>query len=437
MGVLVHPYHFNQMNRVSEFQRALLQSGLRLPVSEDLSILARSVELGRGRAPNAIVVQPLEGADCTDDGAPTQRTRARYEGFARGGAGVIWFEACAVSRDGRDNPHQMYLHSGTVKAMAQLVRGVDRAAGERWGHVPYKVLQLTHSGRAAVDAGGAPAPQAAFYNPYLDGAGRQAAIVSDERLARLEEELTQAAVLAAEAGFDAVDLKLCHNYLTRELLAAYTRAGPYGGSYENRTRLIRNVIANIRARLGQGLDLAVRLNAYDAIPYPYGWGMAAEPGVMKPDLSEPRRLVARLARLGVCLFNITSMMPRCIPWGRGYLAVVEKDAPIFPYAGVETLLRATRELKYAAPQAKTVATGLSWFQQFGANVAAGGLWGGWFDLAGFGRQALADPDFAADLLEKGKLDPGRVCRFCDSCYRQLEQGAPVGCTLGTKRDTPR
>lgn len=427
MGTLVYPYRFYEMGCLSQFQSALRQSGLHLPVSEDLSILAKPVDLGRGQAPNAIVVQPLEGADCTADGAPTERTRMRYEGFARGGAGVIWFEACAVSRDGRENPHQMYLHSGTVGEMARLVRDVDRAARQRWGRVPYKVLQLTHSGRASVDADGKRAPQALVQNPYLDRSGPPVTIVSDGRLERLEEELVQAAVLAAEAGFDAVDLKLCHNYLTRELLAAYTRPGPYGGSFENRTRLIRNVIAGIQARLGKTVDLAVRLNAYDAIPYPYGWGMAMEPGVMKPDLTEPKRLMTWLEQMGVSLFNISSMMPRCIPWGRGYLAVQEKESPLFPYAGAEALLRAARELKHAVRRAKTVATGLSWFQQFGANVAAGGLQSGWFDLAGFGRQALAWPDFAADILEKGRLERDKVCLFCDGCYRRLAADTPVVC----------
>ncbi len=429
IGKLVYPYQFGQMHSLAEVQTALRQSSLVLPLSEDLSVLKEPVMIGGAQAPNAIAVQPLEGADCSITGAPTERTRMRYERFARGGAGIIWFEACAVSRDGRENPHQMYLNQASVYGMKRLVQEVDRCAENSWGHRPYKVLQLTHSGRASRDDGGNPIPLAAFRNPYLDSKEVPPAIVSDERLERLEEEMKEAAALAAEAGFDAVDIKLCHNYLIRELLAAFTRDGAYGGSFENRTRFARNVIRKIQNALGDAIGVAVRLNAYDAIPYPYGWGMAAEPGVMKPDLEEPKQLVSMLYQQGVRLFNISSMMPRYVPWGRGYLAGLEKDSPIFPYAGVEALLQATRELKRAVPCAKLVGTGLSWFQPFGLYVGAGGVRDRWFDIAGFGRQALADPEFAVQLLRTGTPGAGKRCVFCDGCYRRLEQGVPVNCVM--------
>lgn len=427
MGKVIRTYHFDQMTGITEFRRALRLGDLHIPVAEDTSVLGSPLSAGRMQIPNAIAIQPLEGCDCTRSGAPSELTKLRYERYARGGAGMIWFEACAVSADGRDTPSQMYLHEGSVREMRRMVSAVDQAAEAAWGRRPCKVLQLTHSGRASTDANGRPRPAAVFTNPYLDAYNPGLAIVSDERLAQLEDEMAHAAFLAAEAGFDAVDIKLCHNYLTRELLAAFTRQGPYGGSFENRTRWVRNVIAKIKKTVGDGIELAVRLNAYDAIPYPYGWGMAFREGVMEADLEEPKRLMTLLHRQGVNLFNISSMMPRCAPAGRGYLALYDPDAPILPWAGVETLLQATRELKRAVPGAAVVASGLSWFQQFGANVGAGGVRERWFDVAGFGRQALADPMFAARILNGEGLRADHSCLACDLCYRCLERGLPVGC----------
>ncbi len=63
--------------------------------------------------------------------------------------------------------------------------------------------------------------------------------MTDDYLKALEEKFGEAALLAREAGFDAVDIKSCHGYLLAELTSAFTRPGAYGGSYENRTRLLK------------------------------------------------------------------------------------------------------------------------------------------------------------------------------------------------------
>ncbi|MCX5675428.1 MAG: hypothetical protein NTX87_10525, partial [Planctomycetota bacterium] len=83
-------------------------------------------------------------------------------------------------------------------------------------------------------------------------------------------------------GFDAIDLKMCHGYLINELLAAHLREGPYGGPLENRTRLARNALARIREATGGGLLLAVRLNAFDGVPFRRNPQTAAFPHRRRP-----------------------------------------------------------------------------------------------------------------------------------------------------------
>jgi 2,4-dienoyl-CoA reductase-like NADH-dependent reductase (Old Yellow Enzyme family) len=427
MGKIIKPYRFDKMESFTNFIQTLRTSGLHLPVSEDFSVLGREVSIGRRTIPNSIAIHPLEGCDCTINGVPSELTNVRYRNFARGGAGLIWIEACAVSRDGRDCPTQMWLHEGSVKELANLVNSIDREAEKKWGHKPYKVLQLTHSGRESSDDGGKPAPLAAFENPYLDKYYPNVRVADDDRLQQLEDEMAEAAVLSAEAGIDSIDIKLCHNYIIRELLAAFTRPGKYGGSFENRTRFVFNVIDKIQKKLGDSVEISVRINAYDCIPYPYGWGMIPQEGVMEADLTEPARLMRMLYARGVRLFNISCMMPRCLPSGMGFRAVFEEDAEIMPYAGVEKLLDATRILKQSTPGSIIVASGLSWFCQFAANIGAGGIEEQWFDIAGFGRQALVDPYFASEILSGKGLDAEKSCIACDWCYKCLAKDLPAGC----------
>ncbi len=132
-------------------------------------------------------------------------------------------------------------------------------------------LQITHSGRY-----GYRRPLLATHDPLLDpltvdkSTGRPVddsyPLLTDDELKRIEDQYVAAARLATKIGVDFIDLKQCHRYLLSELLAAKNRPGAYGGSLENRTRLIRQVIGRIRDELPD-LLLATRFNAYDGIPY--------------------------------------------------------------------------------------------------------------------------------------------------------------------------
>lgn len=429
MSTIIRPFHFASLHTTADFCAAMRREGVALPCSDNLSLLGRPLDLGGAAAPNRIAIHPLEGFDGTIEGAPSARTFRRYGRYAAGGAGMIWFEACAVCEDGICNPYQLVIKRENLPHLRELVQFTDRTARETRGVAPYKVLQLTHSGRGSVDRSWRPVPLAAFANPLIDRYYPGVQIASDERIELLLRQVVEAAVLAAEAGFDAVDIKLCHNYIMRELLAAFTRPGKYGGSFANRTRFIREALAGIRRETGGRIAVCTRLNAYDCIPYPYGWGMEKREGALNSDLTEPIELVRLMRGEGVRLFNISTMMPRFAPTDRGYLDNYEDRAVLHPYRATAALLQATREIKRAVPEALLVATGLSWFRQFGANVGAGGIEEGWFDVAGFGRQGFAYPQFAADVLDRGFMDPAQCCVNCDKCYDLIHLHENTGCVV--------
>jgi len=406
--------------------------GLDLPLEADPSPLSRRVRIGRRETPNALAIHPMEGCDGTAEGKPDELTLRRYLRFARGGAGLLWFEATAVAREGRANPRQLLLKPENAADFAALRERALAAGREANGssYEPFTVLQLTHSGRYSrpLDR---PAPILAHHDGVLDkvlGLPEDYPLIRDKELDRLQDRYVEAARLVYQCDFDSVDIKSCHRYLISELLAAHTRPGRYGGSFENRTRLLLSVVRRIREEL-PALELTIRLNVYDGHPYPWGWGVSREdPG--RPDLSEPLRLIGLLQEAGVAAINITAGNPYFTPHiNRPFDANVTGGytPDEHPLQGVARLIHLARQVKQSYPDLVVVGTGYSWLRQYLGHVAAAIIRRGWADLVGVGREAFAYPDFARDLLTKGEMDPRRACITCSRCTQIMRDHGRTGC----------
>ncbi len=415
-------------NSLEELKNDIDNLGVDIPLSTNISILKQPVKIGNKSIPNSIVIHPMEGCDGTEEGKPDELTFRRYERFAGGGAGLLWMEATAVVNEGRANPRQIYINSKNLHAFKDLYKIIKQTANREFGdnHNPYTVLQLTHSGRYSKPLG-KPAPIIAAQNKYLDPyLPDDYLVITDSQLEELEDKFVEAAILAKEVGFDAIDIKSCHRYLNSELLSAFTREGKYGGSFENRTRFLLNIVDKIKYRLGDTLDITLRMNAYDAIPYPYGWGVSQE-DFNKPDLREPIKLIKLLYKKGVKLVNLSCGNPYYNPHvGRPY-DTGSYTPPQHQLENTATMLGIIRDIQKAVPEIALVATGFSWLREFGANVAAGGIEDGWFKFAGFGRQAFAYPDFARDIIENGSMKREKCCIACSNCTVIMRDGGKTGC----------
>jgi 2,4-dienoyl-CoA reductase-like NADH-dependent reductase (Old Yellow Enzyme family) len=389
-------------------------------------VLARPARVGTLTTTNSIAIQPMEGCDGTPDGRPGVLTWRRYRRFAEGGAGLIWFEATAVREDGRANARQLWITPQNVSEFARLREVLGDALAP---------MQLTHSGRYSV-----PRRIIAYHNPHIDqktGTPADYPLITDDELERLEDDYVRAAGLALDAGFQAVDIKAVHGYLISELLGAKTRAGHYGGPLENRLRFLRNVIGKIRASFGSRLMIAVRINAFDGVPfacrfetpYPYGWGVdAANP--LHEDLTEVKQAIAWLREWGVELLNISLGSPYYNPH---VVRPFEKpdegnyEQPEHPLAGVDRHFRIAAELQHAFPDLPLVGSGYSWLQKYAINAGAAQIAAGNIRFFGVGRGALAYPDFARDALEKGELDERRCCKTLTYCTYLMRHKSPTGC----------
>ncbi|OQB15589.1 MAG: NADH oxidase [Firmicutes bacterium ADurb.Bin193] len=404
--------------------------GVKIPLSEDIEVLKQPIKIGDKTIPNPLAIHPMEGCDGTSDGKPDELTFRRYDRFSKGGAGLIWLEATAVVPEGRANPRQLYICRENKSDFQALYDRIIKNASDTYSftYKPYTVLQLTHSGRYS-KPDGKPASMIATQNPYLEGSlSKNYRMITDDELEMLEDRFVQAAVIASEIGFDAVDIKSCHGYLNSELLSAFTREGRYGGSFENRTRFLLNIVDKIKARLGSKIDITLRLNAYDAVPYPYGWGVSRD-DFHKPDLSEPIKLVKILYEKGVRLVNLSSGNPYYNPHvGRPYDNGLYTP-PQHPLEGIANMLGIARQIQQAVPDMAVIATTFSWLREYAVNVAAGGIKEGWFKLAGFGRQALAYPDFAKDIFEAGAMERGKCCTVCSNCTVIMRDGGKTGCVI--------
>jgi len=395
---------------------------------------------------NRLAVHPMEGCDGTPDGRPGELTFRRWQRFGAGGAKLIWGEATAVVPEGRANPRQLLLTPETAPDFARLLETARAAHRARFGRDDDLLvgLQLTHSGRWSH-----PQPLLARHAPPLDAIkhlGPDEPLLDDAYLEQLEERFADAAALAHEIGFDFVDLKQCHTYLLNELLASRTREGRYGGSFEGRTRFVRNVLDKIRER-APGLMLASRVNVYDGLPFdaegepavegPYPWGFGtdeADPG--RADLDEPLRLIGLLREHSVAMVNVTMGSPYFNPHvGRPFERppVDGYGAPEHPLAGVERHLRATAAVQQAYPDLTVVGTGYSWLRQYAALAGAASAEQGRVSIMGLGRGALAYPDFAADLMEHGEMIDRKSCigvSYCTALMRAKGNDLgqfPAGC----------
>jgi NADPH-dependent glutamate synthase beta subunit-like oxidoreductase/2,4-dienoyl-CoA reductase-like NADH-dependent reductase (Old Yellow Enzyme family) len=420
------------LDTLDDLRAKLAALGIELPISEDLSVLADTVDLGPVAAWNRFVVHPMEGFDSLPDGAPSPLSFRRYQRFASGGAALIWFEATAILWHARSNPGQLWLHGGNVGDFRRIVEETKRAGLEATGHEPIMVVQLTHSGRYSKPEG-VPAPIIAQHSGILDpvyNLPEDYPLVTDDYLDELQDTYVNAAKLAAEAGFDGVDIKACHGYLLAELLAARTREGKYGGPYENRTRMLREVMGRVATEV-EGVFPTTRLNVYDGYDRLWGWGVDAEDPTV-PDLEEPGRLIGELRDLGAPVINVTLGNPYFNPHlGRPYDHPVSGGHPPaeHPLEGVRRFVDVTRELQLAHPEFPLIATGYTWLRHLLPYVAAGAIERGWATMIGQGRGSLAYPDSVLDLLREGAMDPEKCCVTCSACTQIMRDGARVGCVV--------
>jgi 2,4-dienoyl-CoA reductase-like NADH-dependent reductase (Old Yellow Enzyme family) len=483
------------LKTATDFRNHAASLGIDLPCEETIAAGATSplaqpidgVTINGKRIANRYAIQPMEGWDGTTSGGATEEVRRRWQRFGESGAKLIYGgEAMAVRPDGRANPNQLIICKENKKDLAELRDILLRAHQERFGSTNDLVIgfQLTHSGRFCKPTDKfRMEPRVAFRHPILDrkfNVASDAQVFSDAEIEQLIECYVAAAKIAWEVGVDFVDVKHCHGYLLHEFLGAHIRPGKYGGSFENRTRILRDIAAGIRAS-GNRIDLGVRLSAFDfvpfkpdpalsqpgklgpgipddfshCLPYRYGFGVRAD-NPMEYDLTETFQFVELCVQLGVKILNVSAGSPYYNPHIQRPAIYPPSDGyqpPEDPLVGVARQIGVVRQIKAYAKSLRrlsveaeasapalalqpfnpstaplvVVGSAYSYLQEYLPHVAQYVIRHGWTDMIGLGRMTLAYPGILADAIEKGALDRKSICRTFSDCTTAPRNGLISGC----------
>jgi 2,4-dienoyl-CoA reductase-like NADH-dependent reductase (Old Yellow Enzyme family) len=439
-----------------DFRAHLAAQGISLAFDEILETgpnapLGRPCRWQGGIVGNRFAILPMEGWDSTPDGSPSELTRRRWRNFGISGAKLIWGgEAVAVCHEGRGSPNELCLTEANLAEFVSLREHLLTTHRQRFGNTDDLLvgLQLTHSGRfSRPNDKTRPEPRVLYRHPYLDqsvGVRDDAAVLRDSDIDRIVASFVQAARLARKAGFAFVDVKHCHGYLGHEFLSAVDRPGRYGGSFQNRTRFLREAVAGIRAET-PGLAIGVRLSLFDFIPFrtgPDGVGVPAATGKAYPyafggdgtgqgiDLTEPSAFLDLLSELGIELvctsagspyYNPHIQRPAAFPPCDGY------QPPEDPLAGVARQIAVAAALKARHPRLRLIGSGYSYLQEWLPHVGQRVIRDGGADFIGLGRMVLAYPDLPADVLAGRPLARKRLCRTFSDCTTAPRNGLVSGC----------
>ena len=480
---------------VAELRDYLATNSIDIPLADETehAAMARPAELFGRTLPNRWALLPMEGWDCTAGGAPSDLTLRRWTHFGESGAALICgTEAGAVMHEGRSNPRQLLVTRENLPELKAAVTAMRKAHAEHFGTAgDFLVgLQLTHSGRFAHPNRDDRLESAvAWTHPLLDRKFGAPRVVTDNEVGEIVRAYGEAAKVAREAGFDFVDLKHAHGYLAHDFLIAYGRPGPYGGSFENRTRFSREMAECVKEACPD-LPIAMRLSIFDILPFEKGsdgvgrpmvsavtpprpFGAAEDCLSMDPELKEPTAFLEMMREYGVELvcgtigspyYSVHIQRPAYYPVCDGYLP------PQDPLRSVALHIAAARRLKERCPWAKIVLSGITCLQEYAgsaAEAAVGGFRGAAgavkseelrvkssspqlhhsstpplstggamrpgpaksaaADFAGLGRMALSYPEYCADHLAGGKFDRRRICRTFGECTNAPRHGCVSGC----------
>ncbi|BAL99643.1 MULTISPECIES: oxidoreductase [Caldilinea] len=445
-----------QLRTPEDFRAYIDTLGIDLPFDTTLrtgpdSPLAQPAIYGDRIIGNRFCVLPMEGWDGTYDGRPTELTARRWHHFGASGAKLIWgCEAVAVRHDGRANPRQLMITADTWADLARLREQLVAEHALRHGRTDDLLigLQLTHSGRfARPEPDNMLRPAILYAHPILNrkfGFTEDYPVLSDDDVRRLIDDFIVAAQFAKRAGFDFVDLKHCHGYLGHEFLSAVDRNGRYGGSFENRTRFLRELVEGIRAEV-PGLDVGVRLSAFDWAPFrpgpdgvgemecidgEYRYAFGGDGTGMGIDLREPYAFLDLLCGLNIRLVCITAgspyynphiQRPALFPPSDGY------QPPEDPLVGVARQIAVVARLKAHRPELLYVGSGYSYLQEWLPHVAQCVVRTGMTDFVGLGRLILSYPEAPADILAGRPLQRKRLCRTFSDCTTAPRNGLVSGC----------
>lgn len=354
------------------------------------------VQIGTVTVPNRFVVPPMGNNLANTDGTLSDRSLSYYQARAKGGFGLITIESTVVYKEAKGGPRKPCLFSDDTVESFRRVADACHAYGAKVS------IQLQHAGPEGNSALTGYPLKAASAMPA--SAGREIPeAVSNEEVYRIIECYGDAARRAQQAGIDMVEVHCAHGYLVSTFISQRTnnRTDEFGGCFENRMRLPRLIIENIRRKTGGNLPILCRINACDEV----------EGGQSVQDAAAVAAYLEQ--ECGVDALHVTRAV---------HLHDEFMWAPGITHGGFNADL--VTEIKRAV-SVPVIAVGRFTEPQYAELLVKQGR----ADLIAFGRQSIADPELPAKA-RNGQLETLSPCIGCLlGCVPNMFAGKPITCAV--------
>ena len=365
--------------------------------------------IGNVEIKNRLVMTPMGTNLAELDGTPGPAMLKYFEERAKGGCGLIFPEICRVNDvHGAGMMRQISATSDRhIPGLAKLAQTVHKYGSKIF-------IQLHHPGREGVSSliGGQPCVSAS--DIVCKVSMQETRPLTLDEIHELVGQFGDAALRCKKAGIDGVELHCAHGYLLQQFLSPYTnkRTDEYGGSFENRLRIVLEIIEDIREKCGPDYVLGARVTVDEflaniGVTEDY---IHIQDGIMIVKALEAAGIDFVDVSCGLYETGITSVEPISFPqgWRKDFIKAV-KDQVQIPVIAVSAI----RE-----PQ-----------------IAEAFLSGDVCDFVGMGRTWLAEPEWGRKVLE-GREDELNKCINCLRCFETLlglnAQGIPFECAVNPK-----
>ena len=365
------------------------------------------------------------------DGAPLETLERLYVRLAKGGVGAIVTGYAGVLQQGRCNfPGMLMMHDDKlIPAYRRLVEAVHREGAPL-------IMQIAHCGRqtrSAVTGMCTVAPSPLRDGYYSEEVPHE---LTEGEIRKIIDAFVAAAVRAQAAGFDGVQLHMAHGYLLAQFLSSHSnrRRDRWGGSLENRFRIVFEIMEGIRKRLGDYLVLA-KINGYDGMP----GGMRLDEAVKIAKMLEASGCSAVEVSSGTIAEGLAIMRGPKLPMDAVLAAnfkfrsipqilkpAMSRVLPVFAPSSPKPLrgynLEAARAVRAAVSIPVVVVGGLHRLEDASNVIGAGTA-----DFVSMSRPFIIEPSLVRKY-EEGRQDASK-CTMCNYCTIMIEK-EPLRCWNG-------
>ncbi len=376
-------------------------------VSVAYPLMSAPFRIGSLELPNRVVFPTWHVNYANADGTISPELHEFYARLADGGCGLVFVGVASVSPEGNAFERVVGLHHddfipGLTKVVA-MIKEKNAVAG----------VQIVHYGRQSSSSltggelltpSGIPCPIMSQYDPEY-----KAREMTVEEIHTLRDQFIDAAERAAESGAQVVEVHAAHGYMLSQFMSPYSnkRTDQYGGSMENRCRIVVEILKGIRKRLKDRIVVSVRINGNDFVE-----------GGLVPDDYEA--IIPLLEKAGMDWLNVSAgvyeSMTRIVP---------PKDMGIAPHVDIAARLKS-----FATVPVCTVGSILT--METAESIVAEGK----ADLVAMGRAQVADPAIAGKSF-RGELDKIRKCIHCNSCTFWTTGDPQMYCVMNPDYQKPK